>query len=503
MDIPEALKSPNPMKWLRFFGPGAIVASVTIGSGETIFPSRGGSIFGFSLLWIILVVAVLKWNLAYSSMRHMILSGAHPLERWNCIPGPSGWLHLFILIIAITFYPLVYAFLGGVLGGVLDSIFPNVFGGDGSSHFAWALIGMTAAILLLLSRGYRFLEKVQTLILGLLIIGILVAVFQCGPDWPAAIKGMLIPGPLTYPDWLHDVDPKLARRSVWVEVLVYVSFIGGTGSNYLAYASFLRDKKWGRCHLGPASKDELDSMVGLKDHSARLWLRALRVDTLVSFGVVVVISAAFCILGVELLRPEHLVPAKTELLSLQASFLGSISEYLIPLYWAGVFMAFFGSIYGSPELSHRFVYETINASPRLHGRLNEKMLRLAVIGWCLGGGMIVLWWKQAHPEIRLVELITPSSICLGTVLCGIYALANPFMDNKFLPKPLRMSPIMAGLNLTAGLAFLAAAIRAFLKMDAVNGIIIACMLGISLLLAHLTGVWGEPIQTRENISPGD
>ena len=123
LPAPSALRSRNPLNWLRFFGPGAIIASVTIGSGELVFPSRGGSIFGYHLLWIFPVCALLKWVMTYSGMRHMILSGAHPLERWNCIPGPRGWLHLFILIIAMVFFPLSYGFLAGVLGTICMTIF--------------------------------------------------------------------------------------------------------------------------------------------------------------------------------------------------------------------------------------------------------------------------------------------------------------------------------------------------------------------------------------------
>ena len=37
---PRALIRTNPVLWLRFFGPGAIVASLTLGSGETLFASR-------------------------------------------------------------------------------------------------------------------------------------------------------------------------------------------------------------------------------------------------------------------------------------------------------------------------------------------------------------------------------------------------------------------------------------------------------------------------------
>ena len=49
-DPPAALRSRNPLAWFRFFGPGAIVASVTVGSGEIVFPSRGGALFGYQLL---------------------------------------------------------------------------------------------------------------------------------------------------------------------------------------------------------------------------------------------------------------------------------------------------------------------------------------------------------------------------------------------------------------------------------------------------------------------
>lgn len=35
-DPPAALWSRNPLAWFRFFGPGAIVASVTVGSGESL-----------------------------------------------------------------------------------------------------------------------------------------------------------------------------------------------------------------------------------------------------------------------------------------------------------------------------------------------------------------------------------------------------------------------------------------------------------------------------------
>ena len=108
---PRALTSGNPLRWLRFFGPGAIIASLNLGSGETLFSSRGGAIFGYRILWVFLIVALLKWVLTYSSMRHMILSGAHPFERWSRTPRSARLvpaLHVYYcrtFLSALVFLP--------------------------------------------------------------------------------------------------------------------------------------------------------------------------------------------------------------------------------------------------------------------------------------------------------------------------------------------------------------------------------------------------------------
>ena len=42
-ELSDELKARGFGAILRIFGPGAIIASVTIGSGETVFASRGGA----------------------------------------------------------------------------------------------------------------------------------------------------------------------------------------------------------------------------------------------------------------------------------------------------------------------------------------------------------------------------------------------------------------------------------------------------------------------------
>ena len=76
-----ALASRNPVAWLAVFGPGAIIASLTIGTGELIFSTRGGALFGYRILFLFVLISLLKWGLVLASARHIILTGVHPYRR--------------------------------------------------------------------------------------------------------------------------------------------------------------------------------------------------------------------------------------------------------------------------------------------------------------------------------------------------------------------------------------------------------------------------------------
>ncbi len=451
---PRALIRANPVLWLRFFGPGAIVASLTLGSGETLFASRGGTVFGYRILWVFLVVAFLKWVLAYSSMRHMILSGGHPLYRWSLIGGPRGWFTLFMFIIVVVCQPVWTSFLLGILGTVCAWIF-----GVGDLYF-WATVCGAVAFVPLALGGYDFLEKAQMIILGATGICIVVAIFYVGPDWLAATRGALLPQPLSYPDWLPDKLPQFRFRSVWVEVLVYVSAIGGSSYDYLAYASFLRDKKWGWSHMGLASSRQLRETAEQPDHPARIWLRAALIDTLVSFVALTILSCCFAMLGTIILSPLQQVPEGNNLLNHQAAFLTALSPWLLPLYQIAIFLTFFGSIYGGPELLNRVFVEYLDTLPRWRGRLRVRKIRAVAIVWYLGVGLLILWSSRFYPDVRLVDIVTPAAIYTGVLTCGFYCLANPWMDRRFLPVPLRMFGWLAVANVVAGLIFVTVGLKA-------------------------------------------
>ena len=122
------------MEWLKFFGPGAILASLTIGVGELVFSTRAGALFGYNLLWFFALILFLKWVLVYSTARHIALTGAHPFQRWMELPGPRGWLPILFLVLAAAAFPIWVAFHSGTLGTLVAALLNSP---GAHSHFAW------------------------------------------------------------------------------------------------------------------------------------------------------------------------------------------------------------------------------------------------------------------------------------------------------------------------------------------------------------------------------
>ena len=85
------------------FGPAAIVASVSIGAGETIIVVQAGSWGGYDLLWLVLASALVKGIcVTYLLGRYTAVSGEPIVERLTNAPGPRGWLPLTIIILELA-----------------------------------------------------------------------------------------------------------------------------------------------------------------------------------------------------------------------------------------------------------------------------------------------------------------------------------------------------------------------------------------------------------------
>ena len=108
---------------LRYFGPGAIIASLTIGSGESILASREGAVFGYAVLWAVVVGCFAKGALVYASNRYITLTGEHPMRRFaRVMPGPRGWFPIVLVVICFASFPGWASGVATALGDYLEAL---------------------------------------------------------------------------------------------------------------------------------------------------------------------------------------------------------------------------------------------------------------------------------------------------------------------------------------------------------------------------------------------
>lgn len=407
------------LEWFKIFGPGAVLASLTIGVGELVFSTRAGALFGYRLLWFFAVTLFFKWLLVYSCARHMALTGAHPFQRWMELPGPRGWFPTIFFLLAVISFPIWVGFHAGTLGTLLASWF--------GSHVAWGILLLLAMLLLTLTGGYKRLERAQTAIVAAKLVSVLIAFFVMGPPWGELSRGLFLPSAVEFPDWARTIE-ELRSRPVWVETIMYVGVIGGSAYDYLAYVSYVRERGW----------------------TGRPWLKAILFDSVLSFVAVLAFTVVFVTLGSIILGPQHQIPGGTNLLSLQAQFFTPIFPALKYVYVVGAFVAVFGTLYG-----------TIEVAPAIIAELGLKNFRNKAILWVCLGGLGVLVVNLYFPA-NLVAVLTPANLFTGVFACGLVCFLSVWADFKWLSKEDRMPAPLTALNILGALFFTALGTKSYL-----------------------------------------
>src|SRR3972149_1997401 len=447
------------LSWLslKYLGAGAIVASVTIGSGETLFASRSGALFGYTLIWCFVIGAVMKGVQVYSATRYMVLAGEPPMTHWAHLPGPKGWVPIGIGALSLFCFPFWQAGLPLMLGTIVNW----VFGISGTSdqlwlyERLWATLVIVAAVTLVWLESYAFLEKAQVLIVGLLLGCLFVATLAVQPDWLAALLGAITPRIPDYQPWVAAKYPDLAAHSRWVEVMTCLGAVGGGTYDYVGYVGFLREKLWGAIGLRhpPHQIDAgVPSMPLAIDASAEntrranRWLLPPKIDAGIAFLAVLIFTLCFVMLGARLLHPEELAPAGRELFNHQASFLTELHPALLYVYQLGIFMAFFGTIYGAYEIYARTAHECLLPVSRRIRRMPFQRFRRGLVLYCALFGLTFLWTLPMSPD----DIVRPAAIVGGVFTCGLWCLAMLWTDRRFLPAPLRMPPLLWLLTALSG-----------------------------------------------------
>jgi hypothetical protein len=408
----------------------------------------------------------------------MVLTGAHPFQRWMELPGPRGWFPLVFFLLALVCFPIWVSFHAGTVGTLLTWLTGTERSLRGGAHFVWGTIILGLVLVLVFRGGYATLERLQLVIVLLMLVCVGISLVALKPDWFELWTGFFVPRPLVYPEWAV-VVPELADRPVWVETITYVGVIGGSGYDYLAYVSYLRDKGWGQAGRATAAAAELQRMADDPCHLNRRWLRAVAVDSALSFLAVLIFSGVFVACGAIILGPQHKIPGGGNLLALQAEFVTPVYPWLKYVYFVGAFLTIFGTLYGTIEVAPAVWREIAYAFDPGCATRSSSRLRLFAVSWAGFGGLAVLEWtfishliSGAENPPGLIALLTPANLFTGVLACGVICLLAGWGDRKSLPRGLRMNGFLSVLNAVAGLTFLALGLKGYWDHSGAKALVI-------------------------------
>lgn len=345
---PNATLEPPASLWtaLSKIGPGIILAGSIVGSGELIQTTTLGAKHGFLFLWLILFSCVIKVFVQIELGRYAISSGKPTLGALNELPGPRlgahwlVWWWFIMLCVTITQ-------LGGMCGGVgqaMNLAFSNVspwlveqtrgiapaVAANLENHpeNPWAVVTAIAAILLLLSGGYRRIELFTTILVmtvTFITVGCVLALPRTG-----------------YPVRLDEVAEGFKFMIPAAGIAAAFSTFGITGvgaSELYSYPYWCLEKGYAR-FAGRRSDDE--AWV----RRAKGWIRVLHLDAWASMVVFTLATLAFYTMGATVLHGQGLVPnEKTMVKTLSQMYEPAFGKWTLALFVVGTWAVLFKTLY--------------------------------------------------------------------------------------------------------------------------------------------------------------
>ena len=322
---------------VRQLGPGLIISAVIVGSGELIVTPKLGAEEGFKLLWFIVLGCLLKVFVQIELGRHAVLRGQTTLASLNTLPGPRAIVSWVLWLWLAMYLSLVFQ-VAGMVGGVA-----RVFALGGmtlSINWLAVVIGAITAVLLVIGR-YRLVENLSTLFVALFTAATLVAVVLMQRT-EYAVTGAQLASGFTFglPDRL-------------VTAFAAFGIIGVGASELIYYPYWCLEKGYAR-NVGP------DDGSPAWRENARGWLKIMRVDAWVSFGLYTSTTLAFYLLGAAILHAKQVRVENSRMIeTLSLMYREVFGEWSYWMFLVGAFAVLYSTIFGATASNARLAVDAL------------------------------------------------------------------------------------------------------------------------------------------------
>jgi len=457
------------IKYLGFFGPGAIVASLTVGQGQLILGPQIGAWAGFALLWLI-TINIGSYIIAYISCRFTMLSGIGIMDLF-AIKTWKGWLNWLFIVIMIIFIPVFTATIMTSLGQTLQWIF-------GYGHYLiWGISFCLLAGVMAIFGRFKVFEITHTFFIIVLATGAILSVvsviiagnqnvFEILPNFFTIGQNV----PHDFPEWVIS-NPEYAsvtRTSIPLYMLAYLGTLTITLITTIGYLGWIKIKRWGvfkgkkdpdvfskKCFNAFKKDGKISYLSEEKEEikKSQLLLRPVLVDLSLAFIVVSVISAAYMIAGAILMGPNHKLPTDTSLVQNQLVIFTYLADWLKPIFQVGVFFALFGTVYAGFEAATRMLYETSKTLSKKVENVEYKRFMLYILVFILLTSIPLAIKMYVDPGFSVLLLLSITLMFIGVIGVIIYGVGVVFLSQTVLPREYKLGKIGLIIGVT-GIVFM-------------------------------------------------
>jgi len=390
---------------LAFLGPGFLVTLGFIDPGNWAANLAGGSVHGYSLLWVITLSTLILILLQNMSARLGIITGKSLAENVRAhLPRPLAWL-LGASILVACVATSIAEYLGAALG--MQILF-------GLPIWAGALLTLGIVLAAVWFPQYR---KLEMLLIGFLsMIGLIyvIELFIVGPDWNAALPSAVI--------------PHLDSSSIYVAMGMLGAVI--MPHNIYLHSNVVQDR----------------NRAGMTELEQRRMIRYQFVDTLLAMGtgwlvnsaMIIVAAAVFFGAGVEVASIEQAAETLRPLAGPLASLLFGVA-----LLCSGL---------GSSITSSMAQANVVTGYLGKSGNMKSKAWRTAVVLTALPALGVILIGFDSFQLLILSQVILSIQLPL-TILPLLALVRNRRVMGRFASGPLEFTlavlaaAVIIGLNL--------------------------------------------------------
>jgi Mn2+/Fe2+ NRAMP family transporter len=409
---------------LAYLGPGIILASSIVGSGELIAATTVGAEAGFLLLWLILIGCAIKVAAQIEIGRTTLTWGRTPLVAFDAVPGPRfagrGWIYWGWVVMTM----LIVVQQGGILMGVAQTLAAGVpltqagsewnrvhdgaaaariaeatarRGGDAAKadeiHAAlvsleaeattlnrpadetiWAIITAVVTSALLAIGRYGVIERVSIVLVGTFVAVTLLALvlLQFDPAWAissAEFASGIVPS----------IPPAVGGRSPLMTALATFGIIGVGAAELMFYPYWCLEKGYGRA-VGP--RDDSDRWAD----RAKGWIRVLQLDAWASMVVYTLVTVAFYLLGAATLGRLGLRPAGGEMVRALGAMYGPVfGPWAADVFLVGAFAVLYSTLFAAADGNSRIIGDGLVLAGLIPGdeRSRRGWTKRIACGWPL------------------------------------------------------------------------------------------------------------------------